>query len=382
MSTETVTTDAEQRAAPAPELLEEAPRPDREREDPADDLVVRLRLRGVLDPEALSAAWRDVLDRHAVLRTLTPGPADPGPRVLEAVALARVRRRPVRPEDVEAAVAEALARPAALGTEGPARATLLRVGPEEHVLVLAVHRSAIDDRSVRPLLADLATAYSARRAGGAPVFPPTSGFAEWLAGRDRAAQPRPRLRADHGGRWITVDRALPGGAAEALAALRTSHGASPLVAALAATVVVEDGAPLDAEDPRRDGGFEGAVGPFATVARVACRTGGTGSEVLGRVLAALTGPRAAHPGPARTLVRYEPGGEPPPLDGLVVDRQPAPAGPAGYDRVVTLVEGPDGVAVRLAVAAASGDAAGAASRVRRLAETLGQLLHEPAAPLP
>lgn len=382
MSTETVTTDADRRLAPAPQLPEEAPRPARERTDPANDLVVRLRLRGILDPEALSAAWRDVLDRHAVLRTLTPGPADPGPRVLEAMALARVRRRPVRPEEVEAAVAEALARPAALGTEGPARATLLRVGPEEHVLVLAVHRSAIDDRSVRPLLADLATAYSARRAGGAPVLPPISGFAEWLARCDGATQPRPRLRAEHDGRWITVDRALPGGAAEALAALRTSHGASPLAAAVAATVVVEDGAPLDAEDPRRDGGFEGAVGPFAAVARIACRAGGTGTEVLGRVLAALAGHRAAHPGPARALVRYEPGGEAPPLDGLVVDREPPLAGPAGYDRVVTLVEGPDGLAVRLAVAATSGDAAGAASRVRRLAGTLGQLLGEPGAPLP
>ncbi|WP_433502093.1 condensation domain-containing protein [Pseudonocardia halophobica] len=380
MSTETVTTDADRRAAPAAEPPALPARHPRE-PDPADDLVVRLRLRGVLDPEALSAAWRDVLDRHTVLRTLTPGPADPGPRVLEAVALARVRRRPVRPEDVEAAAAEALARPAALGTEGPARATLLRVGPEEHVLVLAVHRSAIDDRSVRPLLTDLATAYSARRAGGAPVFPPTSGFAEWLARRDGDMQPRSRLRADPVGRWITVDRALPGGAAEALAALRASHGAAPLAAVLAATVVVEDGAPLDAEDPRRDGGFEGAVGPFATVARVACRAGGTGTEVLGRVLAALTGHRAAHPGPARTLVRHEPGGEPPALDGLVVDREPAPAGPAGYDRVVTLVEGPDGVAVRLAVDAVSGDAAGAAARVRRLAGTLGHLLREPAAPL-
>ncbi|GAA2882574.1 hypothetical protein GCM10010472_45900 [Pseudonocardia halophobica] len=381
MSTETVTTDADRRAAPAADPPTLPARHPREPADPADDLVVRLRLRGVLDPEALSAAWRDVLDRHTVLRTLAPGPADPGPRVLEAVALARVRRRPVRPADVEAAVAEALARPAALGTDGPARATLLRVGPEEHVLVLAVHRGAIDDRSVRPLLTDLASAYSARRAGGAPVFPPTSGFAEWLARRDGAAQPRPRLLANRGGRWITVDRALPGGAAEALASLRASHGVSPLAAVLAATVVAEDGAPLDAEDPRRDGGFEGAVGPFARVARVACRAGGTGTEVLGRVLASLTGHRAAHPGPARTLVRHEPGGELPALDGLVVDREPAPAGPAGYDRVVTLVEGPDGVAVRLAVDAASGDAAGAASRVRRLAGTLGQLLHEPAAVL-
>jgi hypothetical protein len=378
MSTETVTTDADRRVAPAPGLP--GPHP-RERVDPANDLVVRLWLRGVLDPEALGTAWRDVLDRHAVLRTLTPADPDATAPVLEAPAVARVRRRPVRPEEVEEAVAAALARPAALATEGPARATLLRVGPEEHVLVLAVHRSAIDDRSVRPLLADLASAYSARRAGGIPVFAPAAGVVEWFASRNGSAGPRPaRPPTERRGRWITVDRALAGGAAEALAALRTSHGACPLAAVIAATVVVEDGAPLDAEEARRDGGFEGAVGPFATVVRIACRPGGTGTDVLGRALDATRSARPATE-PARTLVRYEPGGEPPPLDGLVVERGPAPAGPSGYDRVVTLVEGPDGVAVRLAVDAASGDAAGAAARVRRVAEALEQLLRDPAAPL-
>ncbi|MFC5952721.1 condensation domain-containing protein, partial [Pseudonocardia lutea] len=232
---DTVTAGAGRRAAlvpePSPEQLRHRQRDEREGPSAADDLVVVLRLRGVLDPEALTAAWRDVLERHPVLRSVYPGPAAEA-HVLPAVAVARVRRRPVAPGTGEDVVARVLAAPADLAGEGPARATLLRVAPEEHLLVLAVHRIAIDDRSVRPLLADLAEAYSARRAGRRPLFTAVPAFAAWAEGRGGPAVVPPREQCTGpvppaGTRRIVVERSLADAVAARLAALRAQAGEPP-----------------------------------------------------------------------------------------------------------------------------------------------------------
>ncbi|MFF2363715.1 amino acid adenylation domain-containing protein [Streptomyces sp. NPDC058122] len=135
------------------------------------------RLTGQLDEDALVAALRDVVERHEVLRTTYPTDADGDPHqqiLPPAKAFEQVRLpvADVTPEDVSAAIDEAVAHWFDLAAEIPLRATLLRTGPEEHVLVLVIHHIASDGSSGAPLARDLATAYNARRAGRAPEFEP------------------------------------------------------------------------------------------------------------------------------------------------------------------------------------------------------------------
>ncbi|WP_246653500.1 non-ribosomal peptide synthetase [Nonomuraea guangzhouensis] len=67
--------------------------------------------------------------------------------------------------DAEAAV------PFSFTIEPPFRATLFRVGPDEHVLLLVTHHIASDGMSEQPMVDDLAAAY-AHRAGAGPVPAP------------------------------------------------------------------------------------------------------------------------------------------------------------------------------------------------------------------
>ncbi|GGQ63079.1 non-ribosomal peptide synthetase [Couchioplanes azureus] len=147
-----------------------------------------MRLRGALDVDAFAAALGDVVARHEALRTLF-GEREgvPFQRVLPADAA----RPPVElvaaaPEEVTAAVRTAVDRPFDLATELPLRATLVRVGEAEHVVVILLHHITTDEWSDRPFLRDLATAYAARRGGTAPEFPPlTVQYADYALWQQR-----------------------------------------------------------------------------------------------------------------------------------------------------------------------------------------------------
>ncbi|MEU9007198.1 condensation domain-containing protein, partial [Streptomyces sp. NPDC048551] len=134
-----------------------------------------LRLTGELDVDALRAALHDVVDRHEVLRTVIVEDGDgvPHQQVLpsgeEPFALRLVE---VTEERRAAAVADAATRTFDLAVDVPIRATLVRTAARAHTLVLVVHHIALDGESLGPLLRDLTTAYSARRAGTAPAWEP------------------------------------------------------------------------------------------------------------------------------------------------------------------------------------------------------------------
>ncbi|WP_157103172.1 condensation domain-containing protein, partial [Nocardia vermiculata] len=134
-----------------------------------------LRLHGPLDEIALSEAVADVLVRHESLRTLFPED-DQGPRqqilsVGECAATALVLRTVDAPA-LEAELAAAAARGFDLRTEIPLRITVLRHGPDDHVLLVLAHHIAADGLSTMPLARDLVTAYAARRDGAAPGWQP------------------------------------------------------------------------------------------------------------------------------------------------------------------------------------------------------------------
>ncbi|MFI6642969.1 amino acid adenylation domain-containing protein [Streptomyces sp. NPDC050504] len=138
------------------------------------NIPLAIRLRGAVDRAALGAALRDVVGRHESLRTVFPvGERGVFQHVLppERAALELAAA-----EASAADLGEVLRRLAGcvfdLAAEVPVRATLVEVGPAEHVLLVVVHHIASDGWSNGPFMRDLAVAYEARLAGGAPEWEP------------------------------------------------------------------------------------------------------------------------------------------------------------------------------------------------------------------
>ncbi|CAJ1495604.1 non-ribosomal peptide synthetase [[Mycobacterium] burgundiense] len=144
---------------------------------PIYNMPVALRLSGPLDADALGAALGDVVGRHESLRTLFA--ADEGiPRqVVMPAEQADLGWRVVDATDwpadrLTAALEAAVCHTFDLSAEIPLRATLFRVGEDEHVLVMVVHHIAADGGSVRPLARDLGAAYASRCAQREPDWAP------------------------------------------------------------------------------------------------------------------------------------------------------------------------------------------------------------------
>ena len=136
------------------------------------NVPVALRLTGELDAAALGAALADVTVRHEVLRTIFPADrAQPYQQILDPAGL-ELEAIPVSEDDLAAVVAEVCGEPFDLAVHVPLRARLLRLSPDEHVLVVVIHHIATDGWSAGPLARDLSMAYAARRAGQVPGWAP------------------------------------------------------------------------------------------------------------------------------------------------------------------------------------------------------------------
>ncbi|MFJ2645515.1 amino acid adenylation domain-containing protein [Streptomyces sp. NPDC087420] len=144
----------------------------------AYNLPMLVRLRGDVDPDALSDALAHVAERHEVLRTVFDE-ADGSP--VRSVRTGAEARPPFQHVRLPAAdVAGEIGREAGhlfdLRTELPLRATLFttRERPDEHALLVLVHHIAGDGWSLRPLFRDLSRAYRARIEDGQDisVLPP------------------------------------------------------------------------------------------------------------------------------------------------------------------------------------------------------------------
>ncbi|MFS2012486.1 amino acid adenylation domain-containing protein [Azospirillum sp. CT11-132] len=142
-------------------------------------MAARLDLSGDLDAAALETALNAVVARHEILRTAYPE-RDEEPAAVVATAL--LIPLPLEdlsglpPEEREScarAREEEHARTPFDLAAGPLlRARLLRMDKHRHRLLFAMHHMIADGWSVGVLCRDLATAYRAARAGGAPDWPP------------------------------------------------------------------------------------------------------------------------------------------------------------------------------------------------------------------
>ncbi len=142
--------------------------------NPVYNVPVVLRLRGALDTAALETAVHDLVTRHEALRTVLPSTdGEPRQEVLDPERARRgVPLRDVTGRDTADAVREAVTTVFDPAHDVPLRVTLLKAGPDEHVLVLVVHHIAADRWTLAVLMDDLATAYTARTRGAAPGWEP------------------------------------------------------------------------------------------------------------------------------------------------------------------------------------------------------------------
>ncbi|WP_326821531.1 non-ribosomal peptide synthetase [Streptosporangium sp. NBC_01756] len=299
---------------------------------PAYVLPATARLRGPLDVDALQARLDGVVARHESLRMRFPATPDGQPEVRVVAAAdpdARVRLRLAEAGSAEEArkIAGADAAPPFDLDRGPLmRATLVGLGHDDHVLLVAVHHIVADGWSAEILLDELLTGEdgpvehpvahgSADRTAGQSRAEPEIGYGDYARWqRDRMAGSRlerhlefwrqelaglppldlpldgPRtVRRGHRGAWH--DLRLDGALTSAVRELARAHGATlymTLLAAFQATLArwsgqrdFAVGSPVSGRDRSE---FEGLIGLFVNLLPLRARLDGdpTFAELLGR----------------------------------------------------------------------------------------------------
>jgi amino acid adenylation domain-containing protein len=223
-------------------------------------------IEGRLDQRALERALDALVERHEILRTVYAVEGDhpvqvvrPGARViLESVDLEST------PAEAREALVERLLHERGnahinLATDIPFRGTLLRLGPDDHVLLMLTHHVAHDGWSKSIMLRELGALYESFRAGREADLPPLpiqyGDYAAWergsLGNADRERQlaywrqqlrsplpilnmptDRPRSQAA-GFDGDLRDIVLPKALVESMRALGQRHGASLYMTLLA-----------------------------------------------------------------------------------------------------------------------------------------------------
>jgi amino acid adenylation domain-containing protein len=130
-----------------------------------------LRLQGPLDVDALQAALDRIVQRHESLRThFAVVDGQPTQRLSEAAGFSLIRQDMTQADDAQAEVeywSEVEAEePFDLGTGPLVRGRLLRLGEQEHVLLLTMHHIVSDGWSMGVLIHELGVLYRAYAADG------------------------------------------------------------------------------------------------------------------------------------------------------------------------------------------------------------------------
>ena len=136
----------------------------------AYNLPFAWRMRGQVDAGALAAALGDVVARHESLRTVFAiDDGEPYQHIIPAgEATVPVTVATASHADLGGLIEAAARHEFDLTTELPVRAWLFSLADDEHALVLLCHHIASDGWSMQVLMADLGTAYAARRDGRQP----------------------------------------------------------------------------------------------------------------------------------------------------------------------------------------------------------------------
>ncbi len=161
-----------------------------ERFRPANNISGALRLDGELDVELLRRILTEVITRHEVLRSTVEivdgSPVQvthPGVPISAPVVDISNLGPEEREEEVRRRFDEEIMRPFPPEQVNRMRATLLRLGPKEHVALLTLHHSVGDGWSLSIAVREAGILYKALREGAEPSLPPMliqyGDFAVW-----------------------------------------------------------------------------------------------------------------------------------------------------------------------------------------------------------
>ncbi len=217
------------------------------------NICLSYRITGALDVARLREAVNAVAARHALLRTTYPADADgepqptvhddltPGWSAHDLSGLSEHSRR-LR---LEVLAQREFSAPFDLSADAPLRLTVVRTGPDEHVMLLVAHHIAWDDGCWQVFFADLTRAYSGEQlAAPVPVPAPAADAADddldyWRT--VMADPPEPlELPGPNGSAIPTNWRSqrttlhLPDATVDRVAAVAKESGATPYMVLLAA----------------------------------------------------------------------------------------------------------------------------------------------------
>lgn len=177
------------------------------------NVPVARRFTGVLDVAALQSALTDLVTRHEVLRTVIAEDDHGAHQVIRPAEAVQLPVVATTEHDLPALIGAEAATGFDLGADTPLRATLFRLGEQEHVLLLVVHHIASDAGSRRPLATDLTAAFAARARGQAPVWTPLpiqyADFALWQHARLGDESAPDSLAAEQVAYWRKQLEGLP-----------------------------------------------------------------------------------------------------------------------------------------------------------------------------
>ncbi|HEX6747845.1 MAG TPA: non-ribosomal peptide synthase/polyketide synthase [Longimicrobium sp.] len=204
------------------------------------NMFVARRLEGALDEAALEWSLGEIVRRHEALRTVF-AEADGAPvqviAPFDGFALPVEDLSGLGEADREAAVrrrvGEEASRPFDLAAGPLFRAALLRLGEEDHVLLLSMHHIVSDGWSMGVLFRELAALYAAYREGGESPLPELA-----VQYADYAVWQREQLEGEALDRQLSYWRERLAGAPELLE-LPTDHPRSPVQTHRGASVPVE-----------------------------------------------------------------------------------------------------------------------------------------------
>lgn len=135
-------------------------------ETPHYNLPATIRLTGSLDVSALEGTLNEIVRRHQILRTtfrnLDGEPAQfilPHARAALNVLDLRALPLSARANDAQGLIKDEVSRPFRLDQSPPLRTMLLRLGEEEHVLLLTMHHIIFDGWSLEVLLREMISLY-------------------------------------------------------------------------------------------------------------------------------------------------------------------------------------------------------------------------------
>ncbi|MCY1078492.1 non-ribosomal peptide synthase/polyketide synthase [Archangium lansingense] len=307
-----------------------------------DSVVVRVE--GVLDVAVLERCLLEVVRRHMILRTTFRSEDGKAVQLISAEArlpLARVDLTDLsgsaRSEAVSRLADEESLRPFELVSGPPLRASLLRLGEREHVLLVVLHHLVTDGWSLGVLVREVAALYQAFSAGEDSPLPELAlqyvDYAAWqrgwLRGEALEAQlaywrsqlesaprslelptdhPRPAVRSSQGASRHTV---LAPELSQAVKALAHREGATPFMVLLAGFSALlsrysgqDDlcvGTPVAGRNRTE---LEGLIGCFVNtlVLRVSLAGNPSFRELLGRARETVLGAFAHQDAPFEKLV--------------------------------------------------------------------------------